>query len=519
MKKVTRILAILLVLAMLVSGLSACGPKGGKGGNSATDLLISYWNSGLEIEWLNKMIEAFEKEYPEYNVTVNSTASSAAASASFGMVDVDTVDLYMVTKEWDTSEMVALNDVLNATAPGDSKPLIEKFNPMYLKDEIDRDGNYYGLTYGGGILSLAYNKQQFADAGITELPLTTKQLTVVCDQLSRKGYTPLAHFDGNGYWNFISELWFAQADGMDYYVDTFYGMVKEDGTVEPTLDVFTKKDGRYDTLKVYEQIITPTNIMPGSNTASHVEVQTMFLQGKAAMMVNGSWLANEMATTGSMDNFDIMRMPVISTIVDRLETVKGETDLRNLIKAIDTVTDGEAKEEDYKQADGTYKVGNKTVSAADWAIVDEARNALANNYPDEVMFIPSYSTCIDGAKKFMQFMLSDKGYKIYTETLHMALPMDFSDGTPIDTANWNTFEKSQFHLMYTAKSYVSEYVSSKHRIFTDGGAISFHFPQAAYIPLFCANNPADRKNADQIWEAMVQSAKDSFEHSWMANIA
>ncbi|MBQ8495381.1 MAG: hypothetical protein IJ465_06470, partial [Clostridia bacterium] len=59
MNMTKRILAVLLTGAMLL-GLTACGGGGEKIGNSTTDIEISYWNSGLDEDWLKNMVAAFE---------------------------------------------------------------------------------------------------------------------------------------------------------------------------------------------------------------------------------------------------------------------------------------------------------------------------------------------------------------------------------------------------------------------------------------------------------------------------
>ncbi len=289
MKMTKRILAAGLA-AVMAFGLTACGGGGkDKIGNAATDIEIKYWNSGLGTAWLDAMIEAFEKEYPDYNVEYSATADVESVDTAYGLEDVDTVDLYLGEKNYDTSDMEPLNDVLDATAKGDSKALKDKFSQNYLKMEADAEGKYYGLTYGGGVISIVYNKKMFEEAGITQLPRTSDELKAACDKLSRAGKTPLAHYTGGGYWRFVSEAWLAQADGLDYYLNTFYANKGEDGT-SPSKEALLKKDGRYDILKVYEGIITPEFVMDGSNTTDHVTVQTKFINGGAAMMVNGSWL-------------------------------------------------------------------------------------------------------------------------------------------------------------------------------------------------------------------------------------
>lgn len=513
MNMTKRILAVLLTGAMLL-GLTACGGGGEKIGNSTTDIEISYWNSGLDEDWLKNMVAAFEAKYPEYNVEYTATASDTAASSSFGLEDVDTVDLYLTVKLFDHSEMEPLNDILDAVAPGDTKPLKEKFNQLYLELEKARDGNYYGLTYGGGVLSLVYNKQMFADVGITQLPRTTDELAAVCDRLARANKVPLAHYQDGGYWSFIGELWFAQADGLDYYLNNFYACTDEKG-VSPSIDVMLADDGRHKVLKAYEKLITPDYVMAGSNSNDHVTVQTQFLNGGAAMMVNGSWLSNEMESVGTVDNFGMMRMPVISSITDRLETVKTDSALRRVISAIDSIADGEKTEADYKSGDN-YVVDGTTVSAADWEILVEARRSVATNFAGEVGYIPTYSNAKDGAKKFLQFIYSDEGYKIYTDTLNMVLPLSFCDAA-VDTSTWNSYEATQYQLLKEATAHISRYNSGQHAIFTDGGASTFPVSYS-FLPKMCSKNSDDRKSADEVWADVMAFTKDNFENTWLANI-
>lgn len=514
MKLGKRSLAILLSLGM-VFGLTACGGGGEKAkvGNSKTDIEIRLWSAGLGEDWIKNMIEGFEKENPEYNVTYSAAADGDSILASYGLEESDTIDLYMTVRSYDTRYAEPLNDVLESTAYGDSKTLKEKFNENYLEFEKSADGNYYALTYGGGIMSLVYNEKIFKEAGVTTLPRTTDELTAVCDKIYRAGYAPLAHFTKGGYWDFVSEVWFAQASGMDYYLNNFYACTDENGN-SPSKDALLKKDGRYDVLKAYEQFITPEYIMDGSNTTDHVVVQTKLLDGRAAMMVNGSWLANEMKTTGSTDGFAMMKLPVISSIRNRLETVKSDTVLRLLISAIDSVTDGEKQLSDYQSGEG-YVVDGNQISAADWDIVAEARNTVAANYSGESAFIPTYSNAKEGAKEFLKFMYSDKGYKIYTDTLHLTLPLTFAD-SELDTASWNGYEQNLYDISQTATGFASYYIAGKHRIFTDGGASSF--VGSDYIAGLCSKNSGDRITADKAWGQITESIENNYENNWLANI-
>lgn len=507
-----KMLAILLTISMIVV-ISACGSSSKKVANSTTDIEISYWNAGLGSKWLEDVVEAFNKSQSKYHATFHASANHNSAAATYGM-DSDTVDLYFLLMRGDKSKMEPLDDVLNSKVNGESKTIIEKFNPGYLSMVKASDGHYYELSYGGGVVGLVYNKEHFKKAGITQLPRTTNELAIVADKLNSKGYKPFCHFAAGGYWPFFSEMFFSQYSGNDYYINNFYACKDTDGN-SPSKNVFTEKDGRYQALKVYEKIITAEYIMSGSNSVDHTNAQTQFLNGSASMMVSGSWLANEMAgSEEKMKNFAMMRSPVISAITDKCTTIKGEGELRKVISAIDSIADGEKKTDDFKNGND-YVVDGNTISAADWELVTNARFSVPTNFSGHCASIPKYSNCIDGAKEFLKFFYSDEGYKIYTGDVKAPLPYTLSSGEVADTSKFSDFEKSQFRMLSEAKTTPSEYIASKHRIFTDGGASSFC--GVDYISALCASNKDDRKTVNQIWDSIQQKVEDNYD-TWVSDI-
>ena len=507
MKIAKRVLICLLTLTMVTGLMAGCGKKeANKGGTSKMDVEISVWNSGLGTDWLDAMIAGFKKVHPEYNVYYNATADLKAATTAYGMEDIDTIDLYLSTKIFDTTHMEPLNDMLNTTAEGDSKSLMEKFNDSYLALEKTSDGTIYSLTYGGGVVGLVYNKELFKKAGIDQLPRTTNELTTVCNTLYTQNITPLCHFLEGGYWSFVEDCWYGQYEGADYYLNTFYG--------NPTKETMLEKDGRYELLKAMEKFITPDYVLSGSNSSDHTTIQTKFLLGEAAMMVSGSWLANEMKASGNVDNFVTMKLPVLSAITKKLTTVKKESELRKVITAIDAVTDGTAELSTYQKG-ADYEVEGITVSAADWDYLYKARNTVPDNYAGHAAYVPKYANAKEGAMEFMKYMYSDAGYKIFLDTLHIELPMQLSNGT-IDTSKWNEFELGQARLMATCEQSFTSFNRSQHALFINGGAKLF--AGVSYIEKFCTRNDSDRKSADQVWKQVTASVNDNYEKNWWANI-
>ncbi len=513
MKRMKRILATMLIVILAMSCLAGCGGKGGKGGNDSTTVKIRYWNSGLGTEWLDAIIAAFEEKHPEYKVEYAPSADAQAVKAPFGNESTDETDLYMANTEMKFEYTEPLDDVLDSTVEGESKTIREKFDDAYLANEVAADGKIYELTYGGGAMGFVYNTKLFADAGINTLPRTTNELINACDSLMEADIVPLCHFKSGSYWSHMAEAWAMQYDGADYFVNNFWGCTDLEGN-SPSKDVFTKKDGRYEALEVMEKLITADYVLSGSNTYEITIMQTKLLQGECAMMVTGSWVANEMKSAGEMTNFSVMKTPVISSLIDKLETVTNETALRMVISAVDDVTDGKAQLADYQDGEN-YKVEDISVSAADWDKIFKARNTVSTNFSGETLFIPTYSNAKEGAKEFLKFFYSDEGQKIYADTLHLSLPMDYTEGV-LDTSAWTQFEKEELAYINSAAQIATSYIKGKHPIFYLGGADMY--ASTTIYDKFCASNANDRLDAETAWEEIVTNVDNYYENRWLANI-
>jgi ABC-type glycerol-3-phosphate transport system substrate-binding protein len=266
-------------------------------------------------------------------------------------------------------------------------------------------------------------------------------------------------------------------------------------------------------LGALQKLLTPDYVVNGSNSMDHTTAQTMFLNSDVAMMVNGSWLSNEVSGMGTVENYGVMKTPVISSIINKLTSVKTDMALRDLIDAIDAVTDGTASEETYRSGDH-YVVKGVEITAADWEYVANARNILTTCYDGNGNFIPNYSDAKEGAKEFLKFYYSDEGMKIFTETVKQALPLKLSSGE-IDTTNWNGFEQRMYELLFSAENFVCRQSQNIHPIYKYGGASAFG--DVNYIVAFTSQNANQRKTADELWEMVLKDIEVKYD-SWIKNI-
>ena len=182
MKKTMRkVVAVVLAATVAVGCLAGCGGKGAsekKGGTK--NIQIRLLEQGFGDQWLKDLIQGFTKKYPDYSVTYDASASSAAVKATYGMEKDDTYDLYFCNRIYDVTYMEDLTDVLDTKVEGESKSIREKFNSAYLEME-EYEGKYPTLTWGGGVEGFVYNKEFFDKAGITTLPSSSTLLIIPVD--------------------------------------------------------------------------------------------------------------------------------------------------------------------------------------------------------------------------------------------------------------------------------------------------------------------------------------------------
>lgn len=507
MKKLKKfmLIATSLIMAATSFNLVACGGSS----DSETDLNINYWQSGYGIEFMNEAIKGFEAKYPQYNVTLYSSPTATSVMAGFGQgAEHDPVDLYVSGSI--NADLIKyaepLNDLLDEKADAsESKTIKEKYFQEVLDSFKMLDGNYYNLAFSGSMGGIVYNNT-IIDGTEFKVPRTTKELEELCGELSESGKTPFIHWE-EGYWFLLYPVLQAQYDGLDYYKNTFLTLGNQDlSSVQAqnvAKEIITKQDGRYETIKALEGIISKNNVVAGSGTSDFSSAQTKFLNGNAAMMVNGGWLLNEMNKSDDIKaRFSMMKTPIISSIVDKCsDQLQSDAELRALIDAIDVAVEAGQSADDIPLSGTGYDVERSDIET-----VYNARTIMMSLYNNSVFTIPNYSNAKQAAKDFIKYFYSDENLKKFSSITHIQMPLNLSTGESIDTTGWCGFEMEQIEFVKkTTPIYLFNVMPMANKLFTLGTARPFPYTNSGYdFPyLLAKNDQTNYKSADDIWSDMI----------------
>lgn len=171
------------------------------------------------------------------------------------------------------------------------RPLFDKPS-LKLKDIVkldDRevfspDGQLYVLPSDMTIVGLFYNRKLFNRYGFKE-PQNWVEFMDLCAKIKAKGIYPMV-MDGKHAITYFDFGWgvIPYAVGGEKYRDDVYNYRPNIYSSKPYVTM----------LERLEEFSRKGYLHPGTSSFDHTQSQMEFLQGRAAMVTNGTWLANEM---------------------------------------------------------------------------------------------------------------------------------------------------------------------------------------------------------------------------------
>ncbi len=300
-QRLTRMIRLGCGVAAVGLLAAACGSGGssasGSGGSSASGsgagtLKIITWVNPPAVSAFKKIDAEFEKKYPDIKVQLQTATNVNGPYLTLQETSVDSSSADIITNVAPLQALPLKPTKANMTtwqfwsthnvfAPLNGQSFLKNYTGDALTSET-YNGKVYGIMAGGYQEGVFYNKAIFAKYHLSP-PATWNQFLTVANTLKSHGVTPM--YLGLGavgpvylqfiYYETIISDWYPHAPGGNLARDL------ENGTVKWTSPYFTQAMNREKQVAQYlEPNYTGVNwqSMPGA-----------FANGKAAMLVDGSW--------------------------------------------------------------------------------------------------------------------------------------------------------------------------------------------------------------------------------------
>ena len=145
------------------------------------------------------------------------------------------------------------------------------------------DGGRYGVPFGYAVWTIFYNRALFEANGWTE-PQTWDEFFALADQMRAAGIAPLA----------LTGIYGNYPDA--FIRSAYYNLAGAQGWAGlNALQPGARTDPRYVRAAALLQRIMQQYTLRGWEGMTHTAAQLAFFEGRAAMVVSGSWMLNEMA--------------------------------------------------------------------------------------------------------------------------------------------------------------------------------------------------------------------------------
>lgn len=310
----------------------------------------------------------------------------------------------------------------------------------FRKEKENGDEAFYTIPWVNSTSGLLVNddvmvKAFGADWQKTYPVRTTKELETVADALHSKGIPAFIHASETHYYQALYEPWWAQYEGLDAVANFYAGKyIDANGEYAVGPEIFLQK-GRLKAVEALDSVLKD-HFYSGSNNIGWNETQTRFMLGDAAFFPNGDWNNYEMARAFPNSNIRMLRMPVLSSLGEKLGVT--ESQLREVIDYVDGTT-------------------TKKPAVSDLVIekISEARNIAFSYSNYHTAFVAAYGRGLNYAKEFLKFMTSTEGQKIFAKAMQgPTLPFGYDVSADSEIwNNYNAFAKSCYTVAKNAKYY------------------------------------------------------------------
>lgn len=457
---------------------------------------VKIYKAGWGDEWLTTMISAFEKTYAAegYKVEVVESSSTVPTTTEqellLGPAKND-VDLYF-------SGQTSIPTVLSRTKKvlkSDAAPLLYSFDTIldepciganklaeketlrsrmfggydvhyrYKGDMSQWNGKCFNLSWANNAVGLFVNPAVLANYNL-DIPLTSNEFVADLKTISAKSATtkvyPYAWAGNNapGYWQYLYNSWFGQYSSIDNFNKW---LSLDNDNVTDGYKVY-EDQGILESLKAMHDTLNLDYSENGATNMTHLEMQDRFLTGKAAFVVSGDWLLNEMSAEylDEAKACKMMKAPILSSIGTEIGVT--DADLHTIVKGID---DGEN--------DATIKAKVSALTDEGLARVRSARKVYTSIGVDHQVLVPSYSDALTAVSYFLRFMYSTDGCRIFHSKARGTLPFSYTQNAE-EIASDSTFQKSIRDVTENGQGLIVDEDPSLSVIRSKSGMLSWNAP-------------------------------------------
>ncbi len=506
MRKLISFIAAVTVMACAV--FTGCG----KPEDPENTLIIEVFDGGYGIDWLEELKKGFCADNSGYNIKIipsyeivkfeTALLSGKTNSDLFFSTDILAKYQYGSTKIGATVYDCVLESLYDIyyeeKIPGEDKTISEKLNPQFTEfftfTRDDETENIYVLPWATGVTGLLRNNKVWKSNWI--VPNTTNELIALCGEILSDDCIPFIYALRDSYYKMVWEEWAAQYEGVENMNRFWDGYAPNGNRFVPELLLY---EGFLEANKVCEELLKESNRFQHSESKDNTftAAQNKFLDGtnKIAMMVNGDWIQSEMKKNYSPEEIDIefIKTPIISSLGTKLGITDSE------LSAIISYVDGKGSLPEF--ASSKQLTDNEVIEA-----VRAAREINTSCGFAHGTYIPVYSKQKEMAKKFLQYMASDEGLKIYAKTTGYILPYDY---------DWLQGETAPYILDFIKNTMNSSYFNRtmyplyrlKNRIFCMGGLNAINNGLSKFETYFSASNANDYMSAQELYMANYNYVK------------
>lgn len=305
MKKLTALfMALIMVVTLCACGSTESNPTSAAEQTTAQasekepeeKVTLTLFNYKSEIaEKLEALEVEYEKEYPNVDLVVETVAGTdyqTPLKAKFSGNEAPDIFCCTGDSELDTW-LEHLEDLSD-------QPWVDDMVEV-LKDGISRDGKIYGMAMNVEAVGFVYNKELFAEAGITELPTTFSELTAVVEKLNAAGITPFT----SSYANYVVGGRFALNNPVSKQPEGAIAFIE--GLNNGTASFIDNEifDGFFDLLDLEVSNCTTDPITTDYNTQI-----SQLANGEAAMCIRGNFIEPMLKSMETEYEFGLFGMPL-----------------------------------------------------------------------------------------------------------------------------------------------------------------------------------------------------------------